>query len=67
MHHCDPVDWNPERELDDTNLLTLCRRCHLFVGHLGLWSSYNPDVRQDAAIWRCKINTRPTKQEQYGY
>jgi hypothetical protein len=66
VHHCDPFDWYPDRELDPDNLLTLCRRCHLFVGHLGEWCSYNPEARRDAAIWRRKINNRPTKAS-YGF
>lgn len=46
-------------ELDPENLITLCEgpafNCHLFFGHLRNWSSHNPDVREDAAMWREKI------------
>lgn len=59
VHHKVPVHVDPATELRQSNLVTLCRRCHLFVGHLGLWSSWNPDVETDAAIWRLKILRRP--------
>lgn len=62
-HHVDPVSWYPDRELDETNLLTLCDRCHLFVGHLGNWSSYNPEARRDADIWLRKVRSRPKREE----
>lgn len=58
-HHCDPYHLHPERELDPTNLIALCRRDHLLFGHLGNWSSWNPSVREDAALWRAKILNRP--------
>lgn len=59
VHHVEPVHVRPERELDPTNLITFCRRCHLFVGHLGLWASWNRDVRFDAGYWRKRIQERP--------
>lgn len=59
MHHEYPVSWFPEYELDPEKMLTMCRRDHLFVGHLGDWTSYNPEARRDAAIWRRKITSRP--------
>lgn len=36
IHHVDPVHYCPERELDPTNLVTLCsEHCHITWGHLG--------------------------------
>jgi 5-methylcytosine-specific restriction endonuclease McrA len=49
----------PARELDPANLMALCRSCHLFVGHLGSWESYNPAALEDAAAWLAKIKARP--------
>lgn len=48
VHHIVPVHIDPSRELDDTNLLTLCEHgtlnCHLWVGHLGEWVDINRQV-----------------------
>ena len=61
VHHLDPVSWKPERELDPDNLITLCRRCHLLLGHLNDWESFNPWCEMDVATWRSKIRLRPRK------
>ena len=58
-HHEKPYQWNPELEMETENLITLCERCHLFVGHLGSWLSYNVNVREDAIKWNAKITSRP--------
>lgn len=61
-HHVVPVHVDPSRELDPGNLISLCEgpafNCHLFFGHLRDWSSFNPEVREDAKIWREKTKTR---------
>ena len=59
VHHIKPYHLHPELELDPTNFITLSREAHLIFGHLGLWSSYNENVVEDAAIWREKILNRP--------
>lgn len=47
VHHRVPFHIAPERELDPTNLITLCEskkagiNCHLFAGHIGNYSTYN--------------------------
>jgi 5-methylcytosine-specific restriction enzyme A len=53
VHHKKPFHTHPELELDLKNLITLCeekgeRGCHLKLGHLGDWKSYNPNVEKDA-------------------
>lgn len=54
VHHVIPYTVDPSRELDPTNLLTLCRGwrstggCHLKHGHRGSWSSWNPHAISDA-------------------
>lgn len=67
VHHCLPISWpgGSELELDRGNLITLCDPpgggCHLFVGHLKNFQSYNPNVREDAATWLLKIRQRPVR------
>ena len=63
VHHIEPFSICPERELDPTNLLTLCNnaRCHLDKGHLGYWQSWNVDVINDCKLWLWKYVTRPRR------
>lgn len=53
VHHKAPFHLFPQRELDPTNLITLCERPgvdhHLNIGHLGDWRKFNPRVEEDAA------------------
>lgn len=55
VHHVVPVSVDPSRMLDPSNLITLCNsfsagvNCHLFFGHVGNWTCWNPDVRIAAA------------------
>lgn len=52
VHHCMPFHLDPAKELDPTNLITLCmgeKECHLHIGHGGSFKQYNPNVRKDAA------------------
>ena len=63
-HHKMPFHLDPSLELDPTNLIALCEgarqiNCHLFVGHLGSFQSYNPSVHADAVQWRIKVAERP--------
>jgi 5-methylcytosine-specific restriction endonuclease McrA len=58
-HHVQPFHLDPAMELDPNNLIALCRRDHLLFGHLGNWASFNRTVREDAAVWRRKIEQRP--------
>ncbi len=49
VHHVVPVSLDPQRELDPSNLITLCmgqNECHLNVGHNGSWKKHNPHVRE---------------------
>lgn len=59
VHHIKPFHKFPALELDTMNLITLCRRCHFFLGHLDDWSSWNVDVVANAAMMLGKIKTRP--------
>ena len=65
VHHIRPFHLNPELELDPNNLITLCEsgkggvNCHLHLGHLGNFKSYNTTVMEDADKWCLKISNRP--------
>lgn len=45
VHHETPVHVDPKKACDPGNLITLCRPCHWFVGHLRDWSDWNLCVR----------------------
>jgi 5-methylcytosine-specific restriction enzyme A len=48
VHHIVPYHISPERELDPTNLITLCGKyCHFVFGHFMDWKSWNDEVIQD--------------------
>ncbi len=55
-HHVVPFHVDRSRELDPTNLITLCTdsrtECHIHSGHLGSWRKFNPNVRKDATLPR---------------
>jgi hypothetical protein len=59
VHHVQPFHENPELELQNSNLIVLCRPHHLLIGHLMSWKSWNIDVRQDAETLLNKIASRP--------
>lgn len=63
VHHVVPVHVDPSKELDQSNLITLCQgeviNCHLLFGHLRDWDSWNASVREDVEIWKNKIKIRP--------
>jgi hypothetical protein len=60
-HHVMPYHLYPELELDWRNLVTLCEwrtlNCHLWLGHAGNWSDWNPYVRTDAETFRQILET----------
>lgn len=62
VHHIEPVHLNPDRELDPSNLITLCSKsCHLTFGHLMDYKSWNVNVVEDAKNYLNKIQQRPYK------
>ena len=62
VHHIEPVHLKPDRELDPTNLITLCDSyCHLAIGHLMDYRSWNTNVIDDAKVYLDKIKNRPYK------
>lgn len=59
VHHEVPFNIDPSKELEPTNLITLCAKHHLTFGHLGYWKSYNVHVREDCYEWNRKYVHRP--------
>lgn len=59
VHHVIPVSFNPQRELDPENLITLCASpCHIMFGHLLNYHCYNKDVRRMAADFKRAVKNR---------
>lgn len=64
VHHIKPYHLHRELELDPQNLITLTTKfgslnAHLWFGHLGVFTSYNETVREDAEYFGKKIKERP--------
>ena len=61
VHHKLPFHLFPELELDKNNLMTLCSKksCHLAMGHLYSYRSYNPNIDADIKKWVVKVRSRP--------
>lgn len=59
LHHCYPYHLDPSKEKDRNNVVTLCQPCHIRVGHLMNFQSYNPDIKSDIEVWTKKIENRP--------
>lgn len=45
VHHIKPVQYAPQLASDPANMISLCRRCHLVVGHLGSFKRACSNVR----------------------
>jgi 5-methylcytosine-specific restriction enzyme A len=60
VHHLWPFHLYPERELDPTNLITLCeqpgRFCHLVFGHYYDFKKFNPHCREDVLWWSTRLH-----------
>jgi len=62
VHHVIPFHERPDLELDEGNLITLCREHHFRIGHdpdgkgprKPSWLESNPNVRSDAANMRSR-------------
>lgn len=60
VHHIEPFSINPDRELDPSNLITLCSKyCHFSIGHLMDYNSWNINVIEDARVYLDKVTNRP--------
>jgi 5-methylcytosine-specific restriction endonuclease McrA len=66
VHHIEPFHVNPAKELDPSNLITLCDKyCHYAIGHLMDYKSWNPNIVEDAKVYLDKVKNRPYKFEVY--
>lgn len=61
VHHKVPVHVDGRLELDPRNLVTLCRVHHFWLGHLGDWQSWNPEIVEDCLVMLRKVVNRPYK------
>ena len=60
VHHKKPFYLFPELELVPENFISLCdNHCHLLVGHLGSWKSFNVTAFEDANYIFNKVLHRP--------
>ncbi len=59
VHHIYPFHLFPAKELEVSNLISLCFWCHFTLGHLRVWKSYNLSVCKDAKKLLVKIKNRP--------
>ena len=59
VHHVIPFASDPSKELDISNLITLCmskdRHCHLLLGHGGLFRAYSLTIISDARAARIAV------------
>jgi hypothetical protein len=67
VHHIIPFSIAPDLELDPNNLVTLCKYCHLVIGHLRDNRIYNPNLMLDIQVFRMnrKFAYRSFKNEAY--
>lgn len=61
VHHIVPFSVDASKELDENNLITLCKSCHLVFGHLMDWRSWNTEVVNDSMVYYNKILNKPYK------
>jgi 5-methylcytosine-specific restriction endonuclease McrA len=54
VHHIRPFHLHPELELEASNLVTLCKYCHLVIGHLRDYTYYNLSVLEDCQKFKDK-------------
>lgn len=63
IHHILPVWKFPHLELVWENLISLCdegeHNCHLHLGHLHNFKSYNPDIVEHAKLMLAAVLARP--------
>jgi len=62
VHHIVPVHIDSSRELDPSNLVTLCADpCHIVFGHLLDFKSWNIDVIKDCEVYYNRVKNKPFK------
>jgi hypothetical protein len=61
VHHILSFHTHPELELEDSNLITLCRHDHWVWGHLLDWKADDPDIRQHIAVFKERVRQAKEK------
>jgi 5-methylcytosine-specific restriction protein A len=62
VHHVVPYHVDRSRELDPSNLLTLCATpCHRVHGHLMSWKRWNVSAVADAAAYLARLGAAKTR------
>jgi hypothetical protein len=61
VHHKKPYHTNPELELVDSNLMTVCRYCHFVICHENNWSNVVVDVEHQAKNHLERVNHHRAK------
>lgn len=65
VHHIEPFHENVSRELDPTNLITLCEAkglmCHLHKGHNGNFRDINANIREDCFNHQKELKNKENK------
>lgn len=64
-HHKIPVHVDRSRELDKSNLISLCEKhgCHFAIGHCFDWKAYNPHVWADSNWMFLRVLKRQYKEQ----
>jgi hypothetical protein len=55
VHHKVPVSVDASLELSESNFITMCDDCHLFLAHLGAWTRFNPHIDIDANTYKLRL------------
>lgn len=55
VHHILPYHFEPNLELDESNLISLCSECHLVLAHLKSFKRFDPDIKEVARLFRKKV------------
>ena len=58
VHHVIPFCVDPSKELEVSNLATMCSRCHLLIGHGGWFQRYNANFWHTVATMKTVVKNR---------
>lgn len=61
VHHIIPFRLRPDLELDQENLIVLCKHCHFTFGHYNDFRYYNNGVFSDVMLFSMRMNLNKKK------